>query len=98
MKTQDDQKVFCDYNIAIDNAIEAIIFHFPKEAVIIDPLAMLAGRFGYSMRIGTNEKGVWFISLRKGRNTRKQITATTYPAAEAEARQYLESLPDKEKT
>ena len=60
----------------------------------VDPLAVLAGTQGFSIRIGSNGKGVWFISLRRGHNTREQITAPTYSECEAKARAYLESLDD----
>lgn len=35
IKTEGDQKVCCEYNIAIDDAIEAIIFHFPIDKEVI---------------------------------------------------------------
>ena len=60
----------------------------------VEPLAVVSGKSGFSVRIGTNEKFVWFISLRKGHNTREQITAPTYAECEAKARAYLESLDD----
>lgn len=60
-----------------------------------ESLAELAGKHGFSVRIGGNDKGVWFISLRRGHNTRKQITAKSYPEAEKEARRFLNDQSGK---
>lgn len=95
VKTEGNQKVCCEYNIAIDDAIETLIFHFPKdEANII----CLAAAKHYRLRPAMTAKA-WIISLVKigDRNTKFIAKGETYWQAESMARKYLESLPSVER-
>lgn len=63
-----------------------------------ESLAELADRKGVRLRQSKNEKGIWFISLRKPKSVFGYRTVTTgqpYSEAESKAREYLNGLPDK---
>lgn len=91
IKTQGDQKVCCDYNIAIDDAIEAISFHFPKDTAHI---ICLAAAKHYRLRPAMTAKA-WVLSLVKIGDRADKFVAEgeTFWEAEAIARKFLEAKP-----
>ena len=88
IKTDKDHKVCCEYNIAIDDAIEAIIFHYPKSEINI---ITLAASKHYRLRPAMTAKA-WILSLVKIGNRADKFVAhgETYWVAEAKARAFLE--------
>lgn len=89
IKTEGDQKVCCEYNIAIDDAIEAIIFHTPKDATHI---ICLAASKHYRLRPAMTAKA-WILSLvRIGDRADKFVAkGETFWEAERIAREFLEA-------
>ena len=89
IKTEQDQKICCEYNIAIDDAIESVLFNFPKDEPNI---ICLAAAKHYRIRPAMTAKA-WIISLvRIGDRTDKFVAkGETYWIAEAKAREFLEA-------
>ena len=95
IKSVGNQKVSCEYNIAIDDAIETILFHYPNhphEAHII----CLASAKHYRLRPAMTAKA-WIISLVKigDRKTKFVAKGETYWQAEAIAREHLNNTEVK---
>lgn len=88
IKTEGQEKIPCDYNLAIDDAIEAIIFNFPKDEPHI---ICLASAKHYRLRPAMTAKS-WVISLVKIGNRSDKFVAKgeTFWEAEKIARKWLE--------
>jgi hypothetical protein len=76
---------------------EALSRYTPTESIAEEALAVLADRMGYDTTRydhNHNDDGFFYIKLH-GYPPAQKFMGITYAAAEAKARQYLESLPDK---
>ena len=91
-KCVDRHKTHWNSQWAINTMEEILSRYTPTESIAEKPLVMTSQVFWHDDEDG----GGWAFTVRKGKEVIRRGCADTKEDAEAKARQYLNSLPDKE--
>lgn len=84
-----------NYVVSFEKSAKAIIAEMTEKISL--PLPVLADIKGATIRQVKADTGQWFMSIRMGKGKNKQINAFYYEYLENLAREYLNTLEDKNK-